>query len=150
MTEPTKSIDEGAPLAARRTVLRGAAGLVGLAAVAPLGAGVAHAAEKAPAEPEAAAGAPLGKTKDIPVGGGKIFDKQKVVVTQPTKGVFKGFSATCTHQNCLLADCDGGTINCGCHASKFDIKDGHVLTPPATKPLPPVKITVKGDTISQG
>jgi nitrite reductase/ring-hydroxylating ferredoxin subunit len=150
MNEPRNLNEEGAPLAARRTVLRGAAGLVGLAAVAPLSAGVAHAAEKAPTESDAAAGAPLCKTSDIPVKGGKIFDKQKVVVTQPTKGVFRGFSAICTHQNCILADCDGGTINCGCHASKFDLNDGHVLTPPATKPLPPVKITVKGDQISHG
>jgi len=84
------------------------------------------------------------------VGGGKIYEKQKVVVTQPTKGVFKGFSAVCTHQNCILADCEGGTINCGCHASKFDLADGHVLSPPATKPLVPVKITVAGGQVSQG
>jgi nitrite reductase/ring-hydroxylating ferredoxin subunit len=148
MNEPNIS-DWGAPLAARRTVLRGAAGVVGLAAVAPLGAGVAQAAHQAPAEPTAAAGAALGPTKDIPVGGGKVFDQQKVVVTQPTKGVFKGFSAICTHQQCIMADVDGGTINCGCHNSKFDIKDGHVLSPPATKPLPPVKITVKGGQISK-
>jgi nitrite reductase/ring-hydroxylating ferredoxin subunit len=130
-------------------VLRGAAGLIGLAAVAPLSAGVAHAAENAPAEPDAATGAALGPTKDIPVGGGKIYDKQKVVVTQPKQGVFHGFSAICTHQNCLLADVSGGTINCGCHNSKFDINDGHVLSPPATKPLPKVKVKVKGGKVSK-
>jgi nitrite reductase/ring-hydroxylating ferredoxin subunit len=109
-----------------------------------------HTAKKASAKPAAPTGARLGPSSEIPVGGGKIFEKQKVVVTQPTKGEFHGFSAVCTHQSCILADCDGGTINCGCHASKFDLKDGHVLTPPATKPLVPVKITVADGQVIQG
>ncbi len=38
------------------------------------------------------------KTSDIPVGGGKIYADQDVVVTQPTAGQFKAFSSTCTHR----------------------------------------------------
>ena len=39
----------------------------------------------------------------MPVGGGKIFAAEKVVVTQPTEGDFKAFSAVCTHQGCVVA-----------------------------------------------
>ncbi|RZU76125.1 Rieske-like 2Fe-2S protein [Micromonospora kangleipakensis] len=65
-----------------------------------------------------AAGQPL-KTTDIPVGGGKIFAKEGVVVTQPNPSEFKGFSSICTHQNCTVSRVEGGTINCLCHGSKF-------------------------------
>ena len=40
---------------------------------------------------------------DIPVGGGKVFDALKVVVTQPTAGDYKAFSAICTHQGCTVS-----------------------------------------------
>jgi Rieske Fe-S protein len=93
-------------------------------------------------------GTPLGKTSDIPVGGGKVFADQKVVVTQPTAGTFKGFSAVCTHQGCVVADVSGGTINCPCHGSKYHAADGSVAHGPATSPLPPQAVAVSGDTVT--
>ncbi|WP_446215939.1 Rieske (2Fe-2S) protein [Micromonospora sp. IBHARD004] len=95
-----------------------------------------------------AAGRPLAKTTDIPVGGGKIFGDQGVVVTQPNQGEFKSFSSICTHQNCTVSRVEGGTIDCLCHGSKFSIVDGSVKTPPAKRPLPPREIKVTGDQIS--
>lgn len=90
----------------------------------------------------------LAKTSDIPVGGGKIFKEQKVVVTQPVKGEFKAFSAVCTHQGCTVATVTDGTIDCPCHKSMFSIADGAVKGGPAPRPLPAKEITVKGDTIT--
>ncbi|MFE6620838.1 Rieske (2Fe-2S) protein [Streptomyces sp. NPDC057740] len=92
-------------------------------------------------------GKELGTTSEIPVGGGKIFADDKVVVTQPETGQFKGFSAICTHQQCTVATVADGTINCPCHGSKFNITDGSVAHPPATRPLPEKKITVDGNSI---
>ncbi|GAB2961361.1 Rieske (2Fe-2S) protein [Micromonospora polyrhachis] len=89
----------------------------------------------------------LARTSDIPVGGGKIFAEQGVVITQPTAGEFKGFSALCTHKECPLSSVDGGTINCTCHGSKFSVVDGSVKVKPATEPLPEKKIKVEGDQI---
>jgi Rieske Fe-S protein len=94
-----------------------------------------------------AGGAVLGKTSDIPAGGGMVYKDQKVVVTQPTAGEFKAFSAICTHSGCPVKDITGDTINCPCHNSKFSIADGSVKGGPAPKPLPPAKITVDGDSI---
>ncbi|GLP72275.1 MULTISPECIES: Rieske (2Fe-2S) protein [unclassified Streptomyces] len=96
---------------------------------------------------EASAGTALAKTSEIPVGGGKIFKDEKVVVTQPKKGEFKAFSNICTHQGCPVASVSGGTINCNCHGSKFNITDGSVANPPANKPLPEKQIKVSGDSI---
>ncbi|TVL89847.1 Rieske (2Fe-2S) protein [Streptomyces sp. SAJ15] len=93
-------------------------------------------------------GAELARTGDIPEGGGMIFKDEKVVVTQPTAGEFKAFSAVCTHQGCAVGDVSGGTINCPCHKSSFDIADGSVKGGPAPRPLPEARITVKGESIT--
>ncbi|MDT9696158.1 Rieske (2Fe-2S) protein [Streptomyces sp. P17] len=94
-----------------------------------------------------AGGRELTTTDAVPVGGGTIFKDEKVVVTQPEEGEFKAFSAICTHQQCVVANVEGGTINCTCHGSRFSITDGAVENPPATRPLPEEKITVEGNSI---
>jgi Rieske Fe-S protein len=90
----------------------------------------------------------LGTTSEIPVGGGKIFTAEKVVVTQPTKGEFKGFSAICTHMGCTVDKIADGTIDCPCHGSKYSIKDAHVVHGPAPKPLPAKNIKVANEKIT--
>ena len=86
----------------------------------------------------------IAKTADVPVGSGVIVDK--VVVTQPTAGVFKGFSSTCTHKGCTVDKIADGTIDCPCHGSKFNL-DGSVAKGPAQKPLEVKAIAVEGDSI---
>ncbi|XAS75193.1 Rieske (2Fe-2S) protein [Dermatophilaceae bacterium Sec6.4] len=81
---------------------------------------------------------------EVPVGGGKILAKQAVVVTQPSAGVFKAFSAVCTHQGCIVAQIKDKMIGCPCHGSEFSITDGSVLNGPATTPLPAKTVTKKG------
>jgi Rieske Fe-S protein len=83
------------------------------------------------------------------VGGGTINVDQKVVVTQPTAGVFKAFTAVCTHQGCTVASVADGVITCPCHNSLFSATDGSVQGGPAPAPLAPVAITVSGTTISR-
>ncbi|MFG6202241.1 Rieske (2Fe-2S) protein [Nonomuraea sp. JJY05] len=94
------------------------------------------------------AGGALAKTADIPVGGGTIFKDQKIVVTQPTSGEFKAFSAVCTHNGCTVGSVSDGVIVCPCHNSKFAIADGSVKDGPADKPLPAQQIKVEGDQIT--
>ncbi len=90
---------------------------------------------------------------DVPVGGGVILPDQNIVVTQPTKGAFEGFTATCTHQGCQLASVAGGTINCACHGSQFSIKDGSNVAGPlgspagSVAPLPKVPVKLHGSDI---
>ncbi|OLB75555.1 MAG: hypothetical protein AUI14_20815 [Actinobacteria bacterium 13_2_20CM_2_71_6] len=96
------------------------------------------------------------KTADIPVQGGKIFpdvDADGVVVTQPAAGLFKAFSATCTHRGCTLTSVSDGTINCPCHGARYSIADGSVVQPgdgeyTPTWPLAVKKVTIAGDTIT--
>jgi Rieske Fe-S protein len=87
-------------------------------------------------------GTVLGAASEIPVGGGKIFTAAKVVVTQPARGRYQGFSAVCTHVGCLLSEVANGTIDCPCHGSEFRITTGAVVTGPAPRPLPKKQIKI--------
>jgi nitrite reductase/ring-hydroxylating ferredoxin subunit len=89
----------------------------------------------------------LAKTSDIPVRGGKVFKDEKVVITQPSQGEFRCFSAVCTHRGCDVDVVEGGTINCPCHGSKFSVEDASVQAGPASKPLTRKEIKVEGDSI---
>lgn len=102
-------------------------------------------------EPEPLAPGALVRAEDIPVGGGKAFAAEKIVVTQPTKGTFKGFSAKCTHTGCLIDKVAEGAIICPCHGSRFGISDGAVQKGPAMLALPaePISVDTRGN-ISRG
>ena len=155
-------------LATRRGMLAGV-GLVGLAGVITAcgggGSSSAPAASTAASHPAAASSAPaassaaarrraarrpanaLAATSAIPVGSGTIFTGPKVVVTQPTAGEFKAFSAICTHMGCIVSKVGNGTIDCPCHGSQYSITTGAVVGGPAPKPLPAEQIKVSGGSI---
>jgi nitrite reductase/ring-hydroxylating ferredoxin subunit len=158
MLAPMEKVNAQPTTMARRNVL--AAGAVGVGAVGLLaacgGGDDEPAAAPTTAAPSASAPASgggeaaLGSTSDIPVGSGKIFTEQRVVVTQPAAGDFKAFSAQCTHQGCLVSQVQGNEIICTCHGSAFSTSDGSVLAGPATSPLPAQTVKVEGDSLVLG
>lgn len=93
-------------------------------------------------------GAKIAETSEIPVGGGRNYtvDNVQMVLTQPTEGEFKAFSAVCTHQGCIVG-CKNKEIVCDCHQSFFNIVDGAVKSGPAQSALPEIAITVKDNQI---
>ncbi len=93
-------------------------------------------------------GGVLAKTSDIAVGACAVYPDAKVVVTQPSAGEFKCFTAVCTHQGCIVSSGSDGVIPCGCHGSQFSLEDGSPQAGPATTALAPVEIVVDGDDIS--
>lgn len=142
----------------RRNVL---AGIAAAGVAAPLLAACGSSGSTATGNPAPATTSPAGstgpgagsgnggiKTSDVPVGGGEILADQNVVITQPTAGHFKAFSATCTHQGCQVAMISGGAIICPCHGSAFSITDGSVLSGLATQPLAAKTVTVTGNTLT--
>lgn len=79
---------------------------------------------------------------DVPVGGGVVLKAEEIVVTQPTAGDYKAFSALCTHQGCLVGSVSDGSIHCPCHNSLFSAVDGSVESGPASGPLAAVAVSV--------
>lgn len=90
----------------------------------------------------------FGRTTDIPVGGGRVFGDQKVVVTQLTAGAFQAFSAVCTHQGCTVQTVADNLISCPCHGSQFNGTDGSVVQGPARKALGRREIVVDGTSFT--
>lgn len=92
------------------------------------------------------------KISDIPVSGGKVYSTSKgpVLITQPTKGTFRAFSAICTHQGCTIGlgstvnAVKGGAVACPCHGATFNASTGAVVRGPARSALP--KFTVTTDS----
>ncbi|MDH6134516.1 Rieske Fe-S protein [Kitasatospora sp. MAA4] len=135
------------PATTRRTLLCGAAvlaaggatlGVAGCSSSGGSGAGGSTDAQStAKATPVT-----VGAVADVPVGGGKVYRDQKIVVTQPTAGQYKSFSATCTHAGCLVDQVANNVIQCPCHGSRFNITDGSVADGPAPTPLPEYQVTV--------
>ena len=137
----------------RRSVLRGAAavavgGVAGFVvaqnsdAAKALAAGAAANAYGAAAP--AAADAPVAQLTDVPSGGGLVVGD--VVITRDGDTVH-AFSATCTHQGCIVSGVTDGEIHCPCHGSAFDASTGAVVTGPATRPLPVVGVEVRNGAI---
>ena len=91
----------------------------------------------------------LASTSDVPVGGCFVVAAARVVVTQPSEGDFRAFSAVCTHQGCVVESSPDGEIPCPCHRSRFSLEDGAPTSGPASSPLSAVEITVDGDSITR-
>ena len=104
--------------------------------------GAASPAQAEPKKDAQVTGIVLGAASEIPVGGGKIYTAAKVVVTQPTRGQYRAFSAVCTHVGCIMSEVANGTIDCPCHGSEFKITTGAVVTGPAPAPLPKKQIKI--------
>lgn len=99
------------------------------------------------------AGTSIAPAAQVPVGGGTIFKEQEVVVTQPSEGEFKAFSAVCTHRGCTVGTVADNLIQCPCHGSKYSISTGQVEGGPAPEPLPQYPVSVQNGQVvvqSQG
>ena len=146
----------------RRAMLAGGTGVCAAALLGACGGDSDGASDDGGADPQAdaggsgpgsgpaAGGVVLGSTSEVPVGSGKVFRDQKVVVTQPSAGQFKGFSAVCPHAGQLVGAPSGGTITCAFHGSKFSATDGSLQGGPATKGLTAKPVQVEGDKIVLG
>lgn len=146
-TETNAPEPAGREMLTRRHALTGAATVgLGLPLLAACGDGGGKATDGA-ASATSSTGS-LTTTADIEVGGGAIFADQKVVVTQPSQGEFKGFGTTCPHQGCAVSAVTDGLITCPCHGSKFSIEDGSVQDGPAPTGLTELALKVDGDEIS--
>jgi Rieske Fe-S protein len=161
MSETDATSETDASGATRRGVLAGVGGVCVVAVLGACGDGGSSSSGSGTGNGGATAGgtgagAALGKITGIPVGGGKVFEAQQVVVTQPKAGEFKAFSSTCTHAGCTVASVSDDKINCPCHGSQYSATDGKVITPgpglttQTQQPLAEKAVTVKGDSLMLG
>ncbi len=118
-----------------------------LGAAAPLL--VACGSDEAPPGSASTGDGPLVATSDVPVGGGVVVKDAEVVVTQPSDGDFKCFTAICTHEGCVVGSVEDGQIKCPCHGSAFSVEDGSVIQGPAEDPLDEIQVAVDGGQVTR-
>jgi Rieske Fe-S protein len=141
------------PTTDRRTVLRNTAIGVAVAGVGVTAAACSSSnsvAQGSGAQTAAAASTgptTLTTTANVKVGSGFIDTTAAVVVTQPTAGEYKAFTAVCTHMQCIVGSVTNNVIQCPCHGSQYSASTGEVIQGPATQALAAKTIKVSGDNI---
>lgn len=122
--------------------------VLGVAGAAACGLALAGcASESKPEGPQGIKGQVIAKAADVPVGGGTVVKRWKIMITQPTAGVYKAFSAVCTHKACTVGTPKDGVMTCPCHGSEFDADTGKVIKGPATVALATFQVKREGDGI---
>ena len=89
----------------------------------------------------------IAKGKVIPV---KVGESE-VAIYHTQNDEFYATSDICTHEKCNLSyeggKLEGYEAECDCHGSKFDIRTGKVVLPPAVEDLKTYKLTTEGEDI---
>ncbi|MER7767773.1 Rieske (2Fe-2S) protein [Kitasatospora sp. NPDC096140] len=138
---------ETSPTASRRTLLCGAAAVLAAGGTVAVTGCSSSSSGSSGSGGTAKGPVDLGAASAVPEGGGKVYREQKIVVTQPTAGQYKAFSAKCTHAGCIVDQVKNQQIQCPCHGSRFGIADGAVQDGPAPSPLPAYTVTVEGGNL---
>ena len=121
--------------------------VLGVAGVAACGLALTACGESGAEAKPGLKGRVLAKTADVPVGGGKLIEDLKIVLTQPSAGVYKAFSAVCPHKGCSVSTPKDNVIRCACHGSEFATDSGKAMQGPANAPLAAFPVKVEGDGI---
>ncbi len=94
-------------------------------------------------------------TADVPVAGALRVElegaagKVEVAVVRDEDGQLHAISDVCSHGAVSLSDgeVEGCTVECWLHGSRFDLRTGKPLSPPAVRPVPVYPLTVDGERV---
>ena len=91
------------------------------------------------------------KLVDVPAVGALavVVDGIPVAVVRDEAGDLHAIRDICSHADVALSEgeVDGCTIECWLHGSRFDLRTGKPLGPPATEPVPVFAVKVDGDDV---
>jgi 3-phenylpropionate/trans-cinnamate dioxygenase ferredoxin component len=90
------------------------------------------------------------RTSDVPDPGKAVFEAgDRFVVIFHVDGRFYALDDRCTHDDGPLGEgaLEDHAIACPRHGARFDIRDGRVLSMPATRPTPSYEVKVEGSDV---
>jgi 3-phenylpropionate/trans-cinnamate dioxygenase ferredoxin subunit len=90
------------------------------------------------------------RVSDLPEGGKMVVEvDDRLVALFHVAGQFWAIDDTCTHDGGPLADgqLEGHAIACPRHGAKFDVRDGRVLSMPATRDTVAHEVKIEGDDL---
>lgn len=88
----------------------------------------------------------------IPVGGSLVFrypdETSPRILVRLSETAFVAYDQQCTHLTCpVIPQLEKGHLHCPCHEGVFDLLTGQPLAGPPRRPLPRVKLEIRGDKI---
>lgn len=88
----------------------------------------------------------------IPIGGALTFaypgQHDDCLLVRTGRDEFLAYGQKCTHLSCAVRPrIDEGVFHCPCHEGYFDLRTGHPIAGPPRRPLPLVRIVVRGNDI---
>ncbi|MBA3021518.1 non-heme iron oxygenase ferredoxin subunit [Propionicimonas sp.] len=88
---------------------------------------------------------------DVPVGtvlAVEVAGRDSIAIANTTGGLF-AIRDVCSHAEIPLSDgeIDGCTLECEAHGSRFDLRTGNPLDPPAVMPVPIYPVRTDGTNI---
>jgi Rieske Fe-S protein len=95
---------------------------------------------------------PIARVDEVAENSAKVFTypnqyAQGILINLPARGLV-AYSDVCTHLSCaVLYQPDTQKLHCPCHEGYFDAYSGNVIAGPPTRPLPSIKIELRGDTV---
>ncbi|KAB7744526.1 Rieske 2Fe-2S domain-containing protein [Nostocoides sp. F2B08] len=77
------------------------------------------------------------------------LDGRIVSIVRAEDGSVHCIDDECTHGRVSLSEGDvsGCTVECWLHGSRFDLRTGHPLSPPATEPVVVHSVKIEGDEV---
>ena len=89
---------------------------------------------------------------DVPVGGVLTFtypdEHDDCVLVRTGEREVLAYSQKCTHLSCAVRPLvDKGVIHCPCHDGFFDLRSGRPIAGPPRRPLPIIRLELRGDQI---
>src|SRR5262245_13904783 len=94
----------------------------------------------------------LASPDDLPVGGTLTFtyptEHDPCVLVRLSSTEFVAYSQKCTHLSCaVIPRPSEGVLHCPCHNGFFELRDGRPVAGPPRRPLPKVRLEVRGRDI---
>lgn len=104
------------------------------------------------AAPAAFAPRVVGRASAVPVGGTLLFRyptaDDPCILVRTGEAEMAAFSQKCTHLSCAVHyAAANGRLECPCHEGYFSARDGRVLQGPPQRPLPRIRLELRGDEI---
>ena len=94
----------------------------------------------------------LGRIQDLPIGGSKTFaypdQGTPCILVRLAEREVVAFDQRCTHLSCpVIPKVEDGLLHCPCHNGNFDLASGRPRSGPPRRPLPRIKLAIRGDRI---
>ena len=92
------------------------------------------------------------RVDQIPLGGSFAFSypaaNDPCLLLRPDEKSLVAFSQKCTHLSCaVVPQPERNCFHCPCHEGFFDLKSGNPIAGPPRRPLPRIKLEVRGGVI---